>query len=150
MRRNVSVLFALIFLMACRVTMITGYDQVLDQTINEMKKDFNKHFIKLSRALQDDDPNNQKFERYQDYYDELEADLVTIRDRTKFLGGSSAIVKRQVSNVDSVFREFINMHRAGLPDRPGDDRHDIRDGINSALDAVTVLQESLKTTGKAN
>ncbi len=135
---------------ACKVTFITGYDQVLDQTNNKIKRDFNLHFIQLSRTLQDTDPNNQQFEKFQDYYDNLEADLITLKDRTKFLGGKSAIVKKQVNNLDSVFHEFINLHKRGLPDRPGDDRHDISNGINSSIDAITFLQESLKSTGKTS
>jgi len=142
-----AAMFGLIFT-ACKVTFITGYDQVLDQTTSEIKKDFNLHFIKLSRTIQDNDPNNQAFEKYQDYYDNLEANLITVRDRTKFLGGKSAIVKSQVNNLDSVMHSFINLHKAGLPDRPGDDRRDIRNGINSSIDAITVLQEALKSTGK--
>ena len=133
---------------ACKVTFITGYDEVLDQTNNKIKKDFNLHFIKLSRTIQDTDPNNQQYEKFQDYYDNLEADLITLKDRTKFLGGKSGIVKKQVNNLDSVFHEFINLHKQGLPDRPGDDRRDIRNGINASIDAITVLQESLKSTGK--
>lgn len=138
----------LFFFSACKVTFITGYDQVLDQTNNKIKKDFNLHFIKLSRTIQDTDPTNQQFDKFQDYYDNLEADLITLKDRTKYLGGKSAIVKNQVSNLDSVFHEFINLHKRGLPDRPGDDRRDIRNGINASLDAITILQESLKSTGK--
>jgi len=64
------------------------------------------------------------------------------------LGGKSVIVKSQVNNLDSVMHAFVNLHKAGLPDRPGDDRRDIRNGINSSIDAITVLQEALKSTGK--
>jgi len=142
------VTLAALILTACRVTFITGYDQVLDQTTSKIKRDFNLHFIKLGRTIQDTDPNNQAFEKYQDYYDNLEADLITVKDRTKFLGGKSVIVKSQVNNLDSVMHAFVNLHKAGLPDRPGDDRRDIRNGINSSIDAITVLQEALKSTGK--
>lgn len=152
MKRSIFYLLFFGFLLsACfTVKFITGYDQVLDETVNSMKKDFNLHFIKLSRTIQDSDPNNQKFENFQDYYDHLEADLITIRDRTKFLDGKAEIVKTQIQNLDSAFRIFINMHKAGLPDRQGDDRHTDRDAINSAIDAVVILQEALKTTGKPN
>ncbi len=142
------VTLAALILTACRVTFITGYDQVLDQTTSKIKRDFNLHFIKLGRTIQDTDPNNQAFEKYQDYYDNLEADLITVKDRTKFLGGKSAIIKSQVNNLDSVMHAFITLHKAGLPDRPGDDRRDISNGINSSIDAITVLQEALKSTGK--
>lgn len=149
-RIKLILLIAFIALAACRVTFITGYDQILDETITQIKKDFNLHFIKLARTIQDNDPNNQQFTNFQDYYDKLEADLITIGDRTKFLGGKSQIVQQQVRNVDSAFHQFMTMHKNGLPDRPNDDRRDIRNAINSALDAVTILQESLKTTGSPN
>ena len=137
----------LLLLVSCKVTFITGYDEVLDQTLNEMKKDFNLHFIKLSRTIQDTDPHNQDFANFQDYYDNLEADLITINDRTKFLDGKAGIVKQQVSKLDSSFKVFIDLHKKGLPDRIGDDRHDMRDAVNSSIDAVIILQEALKSTG---
>jgi hypothetical protein len=152
MKKSISfLLLTWVFAASCfTVKFISGYDQVLDQTVNKMKKDFNLHFIKLSRTIQDSDPNNQKFVNFQDYYDNLEADLITIKDRTKFLDGKSEIVKQQVMNLDSAFRIFINLHVAGLPDRPGDDRRDMRNAVNSAIDAVVILQEALKSTGKPN
>ncbi len=143
-------LFGLFFSACFTVKFITGYDQVLDQTVNKMKKDFNLHFIKLSRTIQDTDPGNQQFEKFLDYYDNLQADLITIKDRTKFLDGKAGIVKQQIQNLDSAFRIFMNLHKGGLPDRTNDDRHDLRDAVNSAIDAVVILQEALKTTGKSN
>ncbi len=146
--KSIVAIWLLFFFIACKVTFITGYDEVLDETVSKVKRDFNLHFIKLSRTIQDRDPNNQKFSNFQDYYDNLEADLIVLRDRTKSLGGKSEIVRKQVTNLDSAFHVFIGLHKAGLPDRTNDDRHDIRDNINSAIDAVTILQESLKSTGK--
>lgn len=139
-----------VLLASCTVTFITGYDQTLDQTLNKMKKEFNLHFIKLSRTFQDTNPHNQDFANFQDYYDNLEADLITIKDRTKFLDSKAAIVKKQVLTLDSTFHEFIKFHKKGIPDRDPsvDDRHDIKDAVNSSLDAVIILQEALKTKGK--
>lgn len=147
------VLVSAIFLNSCfTVKFISGYDEVLDVTVTKMKRDFNLHFIRLSRTFQDNDPNNQQFENFQDYYDNLEADLIVVRDRTKNLDGKSTIVKEQVQNLDATFTVFIAMHKKGFADRPKevDDRHSERDAVNSSMDAVIYLQESLKTTGKAN
>lgn len=146
--KRIFSLIALVCLLsstACTVTMITGYDQVLDQTLNKIKTDFNLHFIKLSRTLQDNDPNNQEYAKFQDYYDKLQADLITIKDRTKFLGGKSAIVKQQVSNLDVAFQQFISTHKQGMSDRQNDDRHEMRNAVNTSIDAVTFLQQALKT-----
>jgi hypothetical protein len=134
------------------VKFISGYDEVLDQTLCKIKRDFNLHFIRLSRTFSDNDPNNQKFENFQDYYDNLEVDLLMIHDRTQALDGKAVIVKLQVQKLDSTFRGFINMHKKGIKDRPleVDDRHTERDAVNSSIDAVILLQESLKTTGKTN
>jgi len=147
----VIALFFSLSLVACfTVKFITGYDEVLDQTVNRMKTDFNVHFIKLARTIQDNDPNNQKFENFQDYYDHLEADLLTIKARTSILDGKAKIVKDQVEKLDSSFHVFIAMHKRGIPDRVGDDHHTDQNAINSSFDAVIFLQESLKTTGKPN
>ena len=140
--------FCFILLSSCKVTFITGYDQVLDQTLGKIKRDFNLHFIKLSRTFQDTDPHNQDFVSFQDYYDNLEADMITIKSRSQSLDEKAKIVKEQITNLDAAFKVFISQHKAGLPDRVGDDRHDMRDAINTSIDAITRLQEALKTTGK--
>lgn len=137
-----------ILLLSCKVTFITGYDQVLDQTLGKMKRDFNLHFIKLSRTIQDTDPHNQDFTNFLDYYDNLEADMITIKSRSQSLDEKAKIVKEQITNLDATFKLFINQHKAGLPDRVSDDRHDMRDAVNTSIDAITRLQEALKTTGK--
>ena len=140
--------FCFILLSSCKVTFITGYDQVLDQTLGKIKRDFNLHFIKLSRTFQDTYPHNQDFVNFQDYYDNLEADMITIKSRSQSLDEKAKIVKEQITNLDAAFKVFISQHKAGLPDRVGDDRHDMRDAINTSIDAITRLQEALKTTGK--
>ncbi|NOT75122.1 MAG: hypothetical protein HOP08_09360 [Cyclobacteriaceae bacterium] len=135
---------------ACTVTFITGYDQIIDTTLTKMKSDFNLHFIKLSRTIQDSDPVNQKFDNFQDYYDHLEVDLITLNGRSKNLGEKGDIVRKQIQNLDSIMHAFENMHKKGIPDRAGDDRRDIRNSINSSFDAVIRLQEELRSSGKVN
>lgn len=133
---------------ACTVTFITGYDQVIDNTLTKMKGDFNLHFIRLGRTLQDTDPANQRIENFQDYYDHMEVDLITLDGRTKGLGTKASIVREQMRALDSAMHSFEQMHKTGFQDRPGDNRSDLRNGINAALDAVIMLQMELKATGK--
>ncbi|WP_026897426.1 hypothetical protein [Daejeonella oryzae] len=138
------------FFTACRVTFISGYDPLIDGTATKIKRDFNLHFIKLQRTLQDTDPENQKFENFLEYYDNLEVDLMVVKDRTQFLESKSTQVKKQVSNLDSAMRVFIKIHKAGMADSQIDDRRDIKNAINSSIDAVIRLQEELRTTGTIN
>lgn len=134
--------------MSCSVTFITGYDAVIDSTVTKMKSDFNLHFIKLRRALQDNDPVNQRFENYQDYYDHMEVDLIILGGRSQHLGERSLLVKKQILILDSTMHAFEAMHHKGMPDRPGDDGRDILNGINTSFDAVIRLQEELRTSGR--
>lgn len=146
---KLSRLFVICFLFACRVTLITGYDPVIDETATKMKYDFNLMMLKLARQVQDNDPNNQAFANYQEYYDMLQTDLLVLRDRAVYTGPKGEIVRQQIQNADSLLSGFMEMHRAGFPDRPGDDKRDFRNAVNSALNAISKLQENLKTTGKA-
>ena len=134
-------------LTACRITLISGYDPVIDETTTKIKKDFNLHFIRMVRTLQDTDPNNQKFENFLDYYDNLEVDLMLLKDRAQYLEIKSTQVKKQINNLDSAMHVFIRLHKNGLADSRIDDRRDIRNALNSNLDAVIRLQEELKTSG---
>lgn len=148
-KRHLLSFFLIAWLLtACSVTFITGYDAVVDNTVTKMKTDYNLHFIRLRRALQDDDPLNQRFENYQDYYDHLEVDLIILQGRSQHLGEKSGLVKKQINGLDSTMRAFEALHRSGMQDRPNDDRRDLLNGINSSFDAVIYLQAELRTAGK--
>lgn len=134
---------------SCKVTLISGYDEVIEQTAIKIKNEFNLHFVKLKRTIQDQDSTNQKFENFQDYYDHMETDLFLLEERAKSLGSKSEIVQKQIANLDSIMFDFMNKHKRGFPDRPGDDRRDLRNAVNSSLNAVIKLQEELKTTKKS-
>ena len=136
----------IILLTACKVTFINGYDPVIDQTATQIQSDFNAFWFKLSRTIQDNDSSNQKFENFQDYYDHLEADLLSLTKRASFLPAKSKIVQQQVHNVDSTMHDFIKFHKNGIPDRQGDDRHDRLDAVNASLDGLIKLQEELKNS----
>lgn len=133
-------------LQSCKVTFIRGYDPVIDQTATQLQTDFNAHWLKVSRTIQDDDSNNQKFENFQDYYDKLDASLTSLKKRSSFLPPKSKTTQQQVVIVDSAFRQFINIHKNGIPDRKNDDRQSLADGVNFALDGLIKLQEEIKNS----
>lgn len=138
----------LLLLIACKVTFITGYDPVIDDTATKMKRDFNMMMLKLARDVQDTDPTNQAFANYQVYYDNLETDLLILRDRAFYTGTKGEIVRSQIKNADSLITGFMSLHKQGFADRPGDDKRDFRNAVNSALNSISQLQEALKSTGK--
>ncbi len=146
MKNNRVLIFLL--LVACKVTFITGYDPVIDDTATKMKRDFNMMMLKLAREVQDNDPSNQAFSNYQSYYDNLETDLLILRDRSVYTGLKGEIVRKQIKNADSLLTGFMSLHKQGFADRPGDDKRDFRNAVNSALNSISQLQEALKTTGK--
>ena len=146
-------LMAVLFLEGCKVTLITGYNETIDATATKMKSDFNLFFIKLSRALcTADTAHDQNIKNFQDYYDNMEVDLRTLKDRAVFLGNKSGIVKQQIRNVDSVMHGFKNFHTKGFRDIDcnanfKDDKHDLSDDVNLSLDALIKLEEEIKATG---
>lgn len=130
---------------SCKVVFISGYDPIIETTLTELQKDFNLHFIKLSRTFQDDDPNNQNFKNFQGYYDQMNAELIVLKSRVKYLDKKGTIVKKQIVNLDSTLHAFESLHKnPGFKDSAVDDRHDIQDAINSSFEAVIRLQEELK------
>lgn len=140
--------FSLVLLLSgCVVTLISGYDEVIDETATKMKKDFNLHFIKVVRTIQDDDPTNQAYENFQEYYDNLEVDLMMLKDRAAVLDEKKASqVIKQVHNIDSTFQKLITEHTKGFKSSKVDDHRDIKNGINSSINALIKLEEELKNT----
>lgn len=141
--RLAFILFLIV--VSCKVVFISGYDPIIETTLTELQQDFNLHFIKLSRTFQDNDPNNQNFKNFQEYYDQMNANLIVLKSRVKYLDKKGLIVKKQIINLDSTLHAFEGLHKnPGFKDSAVDDRHDIQDGINSSFEAVIRLQEALK------
>lgn len=133
-----------LFLFACKVVFIAGYDPIIEETVTKIQKDFNLHFIKLSRTIQDTDPGNQAYSNFQNYYDEMGANLITLKSRARFLDKKADLVKKQINNLDSTLHAIETQHKTGFRDSNIDDRHDIRDAVNSSVEAIIKLQNELK------
>ncbi len=133
----------LAFLLSCKVVFIAGYDPIIESTATKIQNDFNVHFIKLQRTISDSNPNNHNISNFQDYYDHMNADLITLRARSKYLGKKGTLVLKEINNIDNIMHVFENLHKRGFTDSP-DDKRDIQNGINSAFDALIKLQEELK------
>lgn len=142
------IVMASITMVSCKVTMITGYDTYIDETVMKMKRDFNRHYFQLVRTIQDNDPQNQNIKNFTDYYDEMELDIMLLEDRSKYLGKKASIVRQQVANLSEALHKFQTMHETGIKDNTGDDKRDMLNAVNSALSAITELQMALKTNGK--
>lgn len=149
-------IFLLLFLSAsCRIILISGYDAVLDDTTVKMKRDFNLFWLRFDRSIRDNNPRNQDYQNFLDYYDQMDVDLMIIDDRAAILPAKSQQVKSQVQNIRQLFSALKNTHQKGIKDIAAndplaDDKHDYRNGINSALNAIMLLQQELKTVEKSN
>lgn len=143
-----SIIIACTLAMSCKVTMITGYDTYIDETAMKMKRDFNRHYFQLVRTIQDNDPNNQDIGNFTQYYDEMELDIMLMEDRSKYLGKKSKIVQQQITNLSEALHTFRKIHATGIKDNTGDDKRDMQNAINSAVNAITELQMALKANGK--
>jgi hypothetical protein len=140
-----TLVFLTLLVTSCSVVFIKGYDPIAESTLTKLQRDFNLHFIKLARTIQDDDTKNQSFTNFQDYYDQMNADLFTLKSRVRNFDKKGGLVKKQINNLDSTLHAFEMLHKnPGFKDSNIDDRRDIRDGINSSFEAVIKLQEALK------
>ena len=142
----------LISLIACKVSFITGYDLIIDQTTTKIKRDFALFEIKIQRALiTSDKAKDQDFNNYQDFYDNLDVDLKVLEDRSVTLPKKSGDVQNEIKNISKQILGFKKLHQIGfedLTDLKKDDHRDLFNAVNSTLDALLKLQERLKTTGK--
>ncbi|MBL7684296.1 MAG: hypothetical protein JNK00_13135 [Flavipsychrobacter sp.] len=134
---------------SCKVTLITGYDTYIDETAMKMKRDFNRHYFRLVRTIQDNDPNNQNISHFIAYYDEMELDIMLLQDRSKYLGKKSTMVQQQIANLAEIMYTFRKVHAAGIKDNTGDDKRDMQNAVNSSLNAITELQMALRINGKS-
>ncbi|MGZ3884703.1 MAG: hypothetical protein ACXVPD_11005, partial [Bacteroidia bacterium] len=76
------IIISLALFTACKVTFIAGYDPIIEQTATKLQKDFNLFYIKLSRALQNSDPADQSITHFQDYYDNMNAEMTVLLSRS--------------------------------------------------------------------
>lgn len=141
-------LLPLLLLCGCKVTLISGYNQIVAENAVQMQQDFNVHAARLLRAIGTFDNNkDQAFTNFQDYYDHLNADTVLLHGCINQLGQKSKLVSSQLQNLITVLARFEDAHFRGLfTDGPGNVQafQTNVNGINNAFASVIFLQEKLK------
>lgn len=144
MNKQIVFLCLLIFI-SCKVTFITGYDHLIDEGATKLKADFNLHYIKLNRTLHDKDPHNQDYKNFENYYDQMEVDMILLKDRALYLPKKASIVKMQVLTLDTLLMKFKELHQQGLRDQVEEPRfyETYRSNINSGINAIVKLQQEL-------
>ena len=61
------------------------------------------HYCILARDVRDNNPLNQAFADYQGDYDNLQTDLLILRDRAVYTGAKGEIVRQQINNANNLF-----------------------------------------------
>ncbi|HEY1872125.1 MAG TPA: hypothetical protein VGG71_13780 [Chitinophagaceae bacterium] len=133
--------FIAIVAVGCHVMLIGAYDQVTDESIQQIQTDVSTLLVKIEKNILDSTPDNNKYENFKDDYDNIEGEIKSLKIRVNSLP-KYKIISDQVSLLDENVRDLEKFNKIGFtnikPVRIIDSTFEVQ------FSAMAALQNGLK------
>lgn len=134
-----SVLIFSFFIQSCsNVRLISDYDEITDNTTNELQEKVSAFFIKMEREIGTD---SAKYEYYISFYDNAKVDIEILTVRAN-AAEKNEIVQKQIKALGMMIRDLEKLHKIGFVSPA--QIEPLRQPFNSAFTAIIKLQMALK------
>jgi hypothetical protein len=131
-------LMALTLVVACKITLIGDYDDVLDRGITDLQQTTETYFAKLLSTPAT--PYDQSF------HDGTHARLVVLTSRATSLP-KYTIITEQLHNLTTQFANFQQLDKITTRPVPAGVVNDTQSAIDTSIESLLKLEVSLKRTG---
>lgn len=131
-----SVLFT-----ACRVVLIGAYDQNVDQSIQTISTEVSTLLVKIEKNIDDNQPDENKYEKYRDTYIALYGEVENLKIRTMALPKYSKITEMVVL-LNKNIHDLESLHKIGFTDKRLIET--TKTLIETSLQAMLTAQNALK------
>jgi hypothetical protein len=130
--------FILLVLSSCTLRLISNYDEITDNKVTEIQGKFAQHFVKLERVIGTDEST---YERFIPFYDEVKADLSTLKIRANSIDKNELVIK-QLELLELSISDLEKLHKIGF--KKPEEIVPIRNAFNSSFTAIIKFQMALK------
>ncbi|RYY37582.1 MAG: hypothetical protein EOP46_02130 [Sphingobacteriaceae bacterium] len=121
-----------VIITACRVVLIGAYDENVDQSIQRISTEISTLMVKVEKNLDDNLPDQNKYENFRDVYINLYGEVENLKIRTMALPKYGKITEMVVL-LDKNIHTLEALHKTGFTNR----------GVIAAT--KTLIEQSLKS-----
>lgn len=144
MKLHTKYLLILIFLFtSCRVMLIGAYDEVTDQSIQQIQTDVSSLLVSIEKNLFTGDTSTINYSNYKSTYDNIEGQLQSVLIRSEALP-KYKLVSDEIRAFDSTIHRLEGFHKLGFTQSDTSSIRIIEETIELDFRNMIVLQNGLK------
>jgi len=128
-------------IVSCRVTLIGAYDQVTDESIQQIQTEVSTLLVKIEKNITNNTPDGNKYENLKNDYDKIEGEIKSLQIRTNSLP-KYKIISQQITTLENNIKNMEEFNKTGFTSM--DPVQVIDSTFQVQFSAMIALQNGLK------
>lgn len=128
-------------IVSCRVTLIGAYDQVTDESIQQIQTEVSTLLVKIEKNITNNTPDGNKYENLKSDYDKIEGEIKSLQIRTNSLP-KYKIISQQITTLENNIKNMEEFNKTGFTSM--DPVQVIDSTFQVQFSAMIALQNGLK------
>lgn len=98
---------------SCRVMLIGAYDQVTDESIQQIQTEVSTLLVKIEKNITNHTPDENKYENLKSDYDQIEGEIKSLQIRTNSLP-KYKIISQQIATLEDNIKNLEAFNKTGF------------------------------------
>jgi len=128
-------------IVSCRVMLIGAYDQVTDESIQQIQTEVSTLLVKIEKNITNNTPDGNKYENLKSDYDKIEGEIKSLQIRTNSLP-KYKIISQQITTLENNIKNMEEFNKTGFTSM--DPVQVIDSTFQVQFSAMIALQNGLK------
>lgn len=128
-------------IVSCRVTLIGAYDQVTDESIQQIQTEVSTLLVKIEKNITNNTPDGNKYENLKSDYDKIEGEIKSLQIRTNSLP-KYKIISQEITTLENNIKNMEEFNKTGFTSM--DPVQVIDSTFQVQFSAMIALQNGLK------
>jgi hypothetical protein len=100
-------------IVSCRVMLIGAYDQVTDESIQQIQTEVSTLLVKIEKNITNNTPDENKYENLKNDYDKIEGEIKSLQIRTNSLP-KYKIISQQITTLENNIKNLEAFNKTGF------------------------------------
>ncbi|HZW71320.1 MAG TPA: hypothetical protein VFF57_10600 [Hanamia sp.] len=100
-------------IVSCRVMLIGAYDQVTDESIQQIQTEVSTLLVKIEKNITNNTPDGNKYENLKSDYDKIEGEIKSLQIRTNSLP-KYKIISQQITTLENNIKNMEEFNKTGF------------------------------------
>jgi len=100
-------------IVSCRVMLIGAYDQVTDESIQQIQTEVSTLLVKIEKNITNNTPDGNKYENLKSDYDKIEGEIKSLQIRTNSLP-KYKIISQEITTLENNIKTMEEFNKTGF------------------------------------